>query len=128
MLNIDRETGSDEIFALLDEVNSDIEDDIDNIMNDSDAECVLEEGLEKELNSDDEPLILLVLETNYHVVEDSTIEKTLEEGSSKAEKEVTGKKKRKRKKQSKRNGHRKRERRSKKQGKKQRKRSQNWLN
>ena len=97
MLNIDRGTGSDEIFALLDEVNSDIEDDIDNLMNDSDAECVLEESLEKELNSDDEPLILLVLETNYHVVEDSTIEKTLEEGSSKAEKEVTGKKKEKEK-------------------------------
>ena len=75
MLNIDRETGSDEIFAFLDEVNSDIEDDIDNLMNDSDAECVLEESLEKELNSDDEPLILLVLEANYHVVEDPTIEK-----------------------------------------------------
>ena len=29
-VKIDRETGSDEIFALLDEVNSDVEDDIDN--------------------------------------------------------------------------------------------------
>ena len=29
-VKIDRETGSDEIFALLDEVNSDVEDDSDN--------------------------------------------------------------------------------------------------
>ena len=44
---IDRETGSDDIFALLDEVNSDLEGDIDKLMNDSDTEFVLEESLEK---------------------------------------------------------------------------------
>ena len=126
MLSVDREIGSDEIFALLDEVDSDIEDDIDNLMNDSDAECVLEESLEKELNSDDEPLILLVLEANYHVVEDPTIEKILEEGSSKAEKEVTGKNKEKSKVKEIGKGKGKLQR--KKQGKKQRKRNQIWLN
>ena len=42
----DRETGSDEIFPLLDEVNSDLEDDIDNLMNDLDTEFVLKESLE----------------------------------------------------------------------------------
>ena len=121
---IARKIRSDEI--LLDEVNSDIEDDIDNLMNDSDAECVLEESLEKELNSDDEPLILLVLEANYHVVEDPTIEKILEEGSSKAEKEVTGKNKEKSKVKEIGKGKGKLQR--KKQGKKQRKRNQIWLN
>ena len=34
-VKIDRETGSDETFALLDEVNSDLEDGIGNLINDS---------------------------------------------------------------------------------------------
>ena len=34
-------------------------------------------------------------EANYHILENPTIEKTLEEGSSKAEKEVKGKSKEK---------------------------------
>ena len=68
-VKIDRETGSNEIFAWLDEVNSDLEDDIDNLMNDSDTEFVSEESLENELDSDDKPLNLLVSEANYHVVE-----------------------------------------------------------
>ena len=42
------------IFALLDEVNSDLEDDTDNLMKDSDTKFVLEESLENELDSDDE--------------------------------------------------------------------------
>ena len=68
-----RETGSDDIFALLDKVNSDLEDDIDNLMNNSDAKFLLEEILENELDSHDEPLNLLVPEANYHVVENPTI-------------------------------------------------------
>ena len=67
-IKIDRETESDAIFALLDEANSDLEDDIDNLMNDWDTEFVLEESLENELNSDDEPSNLLAPGTNYHVV------------------------------------------------------------
>ena len=35
---IDRESESDESFALFDEVNIDLEDDTDNLMNDSDTE------------------------------------------------------------------------------------------
>ena len=68
-----RETGSDDIFALLDKANSDLEDDIDNLMNNSDAKFLLEEILENELDSHDEPLNLLVPEANYHVVENPTI-------------------------------------------------------
>ena len=68
-----RETGSDDIFALLDKVNSDLEDDIDNLMNNSDTKFLLEEILENELDSHDEPLNLLVPEANYHVVENPTI-------------------------------------------------------
>ena len=112
---IDRETGSDEIFGLLVDKSSDLKDDIDNLMNDSETEFVLEESLENELDSDDEPLNLLVPsetefvleesleneldsddeplnllvpEANYNVVENPAIEKTLEEGSCKAVKKV----------------------------------------
>ena len=70
---IDRETGIDEVFAFLDEVNSDLEDDIDNLMIDWDTEFVLEESLENELDSDDKPLNLLVPEANYNVVENPAI-------------------------------------------------------
>ena len=55
-------------------MNNDLEDDIENLMNDSDTEFVLEESLENDLDSDDEPLNLLVPEANYHVVKNPTIE------------------------------------------------------
>ena len=80
----DRETGGNEIFALLDQVNSGVENDIDNLMNDSDTEFVLEKILENELNSEYEPLYLPecneplnVQEANYNVVENPAIQKTL---------------------------------------------------
>ena len=63
-VKLDRKTGSDEIFVLLDEVNSDLEEDIDKLMNDSETEFVLEESLKNESDSDDEPLNLLVPEAN----------------------------------------------------------------
>ena len=44
------------------EVNSVLEDDTDNIMNDSGTEFMLEESLENELDSDYEPLNLIVPE------------------------------------------------------------------
>ena len=50
-------------------------DDIENVMNDSDTEFLLEDSLKNALDSDDELLILLVPEANYHVLENLTIEK-----------------------------------------------------
>ena len=88
-----RETGNQKIFALIDEVNYDRKDYIGNLMNDSDTESVLEESSENELYSDDIQLNLLVPEANYHIVENPTIEETLEERSSKCEKEVKEKRK-----------------------------------
>ena len=100
-VKIYRETGSDKIFALLDEVDSDLEDDIDNLMNNSDSEFVgnLNSGksLENYLDFDDKPLNLLVIEAIYQVVENTAIEETLEEGSSKADKKVKEKQKEKKK-------------------------------
>ena len=83
-IKIKRETGRDETVALLDEVNSDLEDNFDNLMNDLDTEFVLEEGLENELDSDDETLNSLVPEAKYHIVENPTIRKSFEEVSCKA--------------------------------------------
>ena len=57
------------------EVDNDLEDDIDNLMNDSDTEFVLEESSENELDFDDETLNLLVPEANHYVLENPTIEK-----------------------------------------------------
>ena len=44
-------------------------------MNDSDTEFVWHEILEKEFDSDDEPLNLLVPEANYHVAENLSVER-----------------------------------------------------
>ena len=52
--------------ALLDEVHSDLEDDIHNLMNKSDTEFLLEQSLENELDFDDESLNLIVPGTKYH--------------------------------------------------------------
>ena len=71
---------------MLDELKSDLEHDIDDLMNNLDSEFVLEEILQNELDSDYEPLYLLVSEANYHVFENTAIEKILQEGSMKAEK------------------------------------------
>ena len=92
-VKMDRETRSDKIFTLLNEVNSDLEHNIDNLMNNLDTEFVLEESLENDLDSVDDILNLLVPEANYRVVENPSIEKTLNEGSSKAEREGKGKEK-----------------------------------
>ena len=71
-------------MTLLDGAKSDLEDDIDNLINDLETEFVLEERLENELDSDDKPLNLFVPEANYRVAENWTIENTLGEDSSNA--------------------------------------------
>ena len=94
-IKIDRETGSDRLFAVLYEVNSDLEDDINNLMNDLDSEFVLKQSLGNVFDSDVEPLNLLVPEGDYHVDKNPTIEKGLGEASSKVQKEEKGKSKEK---------------------------------
>ena len=92
---IDRNTRSEEIFALLDEVNSDQEDDIDNLMNDLETEFTVDENLDNEIDSDDEPLSVLIPEANIHVVKISTAEANMEESNVVCEKESKQKSKRK---------------------------------
>ena len=79
----------------MDEVNNDLEGGIDNLMNNLDTGLVFEESVGNELDSDDEPLNLLLPETNCHVTKHPTIEKTFEEDTSEPEKEVKGKSKEK---------------------------------
>ena len=92
---IDRNTRREEIFALLDEVNSDQEDDIDNLMNDSETEFTVDGNLDNEIDSDDEPLSVLIPEANIHVVKISTAETNMEESNVVCEKESKQKSKRK---------------------------------
>ena len=94
-VRIDRNTRSEEIFALLDEVNSDQEEDIDNLMNDSDTELIVDENLDNDTGSDDEPLSVLIPEANIHVVKSSTAEANMEESNVACEKESKQKSKRK---------------------------------
>ena len=44
-IHIDRETGSNEIYAMLDEIESDTESDIENLLEDSDTEYISEKPI-----------------------------------------------------------------------------------
>ena len=44
-IHIDRETGSNEIYVMLDEIESDTESDIENLLEDSDTEYISEEPI-----------------------------------------------------------------------------------
>lgn len=67
----DQNTGSENIFTLLDGMKSDLEDDIDELMNYSDTEFVFEkENSGKADVSDDQPKNILISEANIHVIED----------------------------------------------------------
>ena len=50
-LHIDRETGSNEIFAMFDKIESETESDIDNLLEDSDTEYIEEPILDKKEES-----------------------------------------------------------------------------
>ena len=94
-VRIDRNTRSEENFALLDEVNSDQEKDTENLMNDSDTEFIVDENLDNDIDSDDEPLSALIPEANIHVAKSSTAEANMEESNVVWEKKSKQKSKRK---------------------------------
>ena len=52
-MKIDRDTTSEQVLALLDVVESDEEDKIDNLMNHSDTEFIMEEEIPEEKNEND---------------------------------------------------------------------------
>ena len=75
-LKIDQNTGSENSFALLDGVESDLEDDIDELMNNSVAEFVFQkEDSEKDDVSNDQPKSILIPEANIHIIEDRGIQR-----------------------------------------------------
>ena len=74
---MDRKTESDKILAWFDEGNSELEDDIDNLMQMWDCKFVLVECLENELDSDDEQLSLCTPEAKYHAFENSAIKEKI---------------------------------------------------
>ena len=82
-VKIDSTTSSDKILALLEEVKSDDEDDIENLMNDSDTEFIIEESVEKTI-PEEESLSTSVLtpEANIHVMKETDQINVLDDGST----------------------------------------------
>ena len=64
--HIDKNASSEQIYALLDDVESADEDDIDNLMNDSDTEFIAEEEITQAASTQDTSLT--TPEANLHVV------------------------------------------------------------
>lgn len=70
-VKIDRETGSDEIFAMLDQIESETESDVENLLEDSDTEYIAEEDVPDENVESHE---VLVPEATVHVIGESNNE------------------------------------------------------
>ena len=64
--HIDENAGSEQIYSLLDDVESDDKNDIDNLMNDSDTEFIAEEEIAQVASTQDTSLT--TPEANLHVV------------------------------------------------------------
>ena len=70
-VKIDRETGSDEIFAMLDQIESETESDVENLLEDSDTEYIAEEDIpDDNVESHEVP----VPEATVHVIGESNNE------------------------------------------------------
>ena len=67
-IHIDRETGSNEIYAMLDEIESDTESDIENPLEDSDTQYISEEPIP---NNKEESHRVLTSEATVHVENES---------------------------------------------------------
>ena len=67
-IHIDRETGSNEIYAMLDEIESDTESDIENLLEDSDTEYISEEPIPENKR---ESHSILTPESTVHVENES---------------------------------------------------------
>ena len=64
--HIDKNASSEQIYALLDDVHSDDQDDIDKLMNDTDTEFIAEEEVTQAASQQD--IFLTTPEANLHVV------------------------------------------------------------
>ena len=67
-IHIDRETGSNEIYAMLDEIESDTESDTENLLEDSDTEYISEEPIS---DNKEESHRVLIPEATVHVEHES---------------------------------------------------------
>ena len=68
--DIDSDASTDQVFTLLDAVQSDNEDEIDQLMNDFDTKFIAPE--EMELTDNPGNVSALILEANVHVVDQGT--------------------------------------------------------
>ena len=79
--HIDKNASSEQIYALLDDVESADEDDIDNLMNDSDTEFIAEEEITQAASTQDTSLT--TPEANLHVVPSDNQSKRKEKSKNK---------------------------------------------
>ena len=64
---VDQDTTSNEIFAMFDQVNSETESDLEELLNYSDTEFIADEPLSQENEIESSDLSVLVLEANVHI-------------------------------------------------------------
>ena len=79
--HIDKNASSEQIYVLLDDVESADEDDIDNLMNDSDIEFMPEEEITQAASTQDTSLT--ILEANLHAVPSDNQSKRKEKNKKK---------------------------------------------
>ena len=89
--HIDKNASSEQIYVLLDDVESADEDDIDNLMNDSDIEFMPEEEITQAASTQDTSLT--ILEVNLHAVPSDNQSKRKEKNKKKTIMEVDQKSK-----------------------------------
>ena len=70
---ITEKTGSDDIYAILDEIDSDLDEELDNEMNDSDTEFVVEEDIDLRPEAATGLSNILTPNANIHKVSPPTI-------------------------------------------------------
>ena len=78
---IDENTSSEQIYALLDDVESAGKDDIDNLMNDSDTEFIADEEITQAASTQDTSLT--IPEANLHVLPSDNQSKKREKNKNK---------------------------------------------
>ena len=77
----DKNAGSEQIYSLLDDVESDDKNDIDNLMNDSDTEFIAEEKIAQAASTQDTSLT--IPEANLHVLPSENQSKKREKNKNK---------------------------------------------
>ena len=92
-IKMDREIERNKIYALLDKVESDKEDDIGNLLNNLDMEFEFEKNLENDVVPDKQSSDVLIPDANIHLVADAESELNDKVNNAQLDQEITKKRK-----------------------------------